>query len=978
MNSSELSFTYLLQETQKFPKSEREQLFLKTFPDTPFRYEQILSVISINEDHNVNPISFAQGCVSSAVEVADASSYVGKTFDNWVTTEVIATTGKSVILKAIPADNSYLQEVAIKIATPIFGQVTQNSHLKKQAHLMEVLKHKNLTELKGAGTACGVDYLAMEYLTGQDIVEHCRANSLPLLERLKLFKQVCECIGNMHNYEVIHSDIKPANILMNGSTAKVLDFDLSNVLDEQVHSGFDYANIDGQTKEYASPEQLVSGTATKKSDIFSLGKVLFEMLTGNKLLNSQHNESYNAIYALFGKKRYVKEVCSIIDKASQIIPQHRYDTIDSLIDDVNRVFSSKVVKAYNGNFLLPYRAYKKICYNAGISLAAAVIVPALFFTTLNAYQENNTSDYNISAIASIVDPRTSNGRSAFDILATNVYNKSWILSSKRFSQLQEFGDAYYGMGDFEKAVKFFSKAQSIYTDKYCLEYITVTSKLALAKYTLGDIDEALAELQDYRGLIFSGEVLSEPAHVSMLFAMIEINSQVKYLDWLGEAYDVRGVFGKIDVSGLGTDQEKLINQANMLFFEGIEIYYDLPHGDIASSSVLHSESEYQTVTIPALLIAKEKLERALSLLTTNGIKTHRIPLIYLWLGRLHSELRNPDTAIELSQKGVHLTKTVFGLKHPRVVDALLKQYATLRFIAPKQSYNVIKNAVSISNSFKKNRYTLYVYPILFEASLALGDLNFAREAFKEAIRVAKSQEVPLSEIDLRAITSMSETYIDFLFKHSFDEDIIPLLDSKYALGGDTDSLLPLHEEMSNFVRAKQNENHGDISRKIHQDFEEELASYREGEQYIDFRFVGIRYADLCASVPDCDPVSILDKTAEFEQWTKSEELSSFDKLIYQLRKANDYIAVKRYAEANLAIEDVRLILEFVTVANKNNVYIAIFNEIKIKYLIHTKEYAEAKLLIDSSILIASLHFHPSTRIYRSLQSLKAEIEQMSI
>lgn len=981
MDSSELSFTHLLKEAQAFPEKDREQMFLERFPGEEAKYALIKKIIDVCD--NSSPLDLAKQAITNAVDEVSSDEFIGKVFDNWLVSDVIAITNKSIILKAKPADKSYDQLVAIKIASPMFRSISSQTHIKKQAHLMEVLKHPNLIELKGAGSSSGVDYLAMEYLSGLNIVQHCQNNALSLKQILSLFKQVCSCVSNMHSYSVIHSDIKPDNILMNSQDiVKILDFDLSNVQNEQINSTYDYDNVDGQTKEYASPEQLVSGVATKQSDVFALGKVLYEMLTGQKYTLNNSLDNKEEMLKKHGSSNFVLEALSIITKACKIVPQERYMSVDELLIDVQHVFSSSVVKAHKPKYLFCYRIFKKLKFNLKIALALFIMSLAIFFSLIGIFVEQGFSTNSINALTSSVDPRRLDSKNAFDTLANDVYHQTWVFKDSQFKQLIDFGEAYYGSGNIEQSIKFFSKAKSLYTDKMSSEYITVTSKLALAKYTLGYIQDALDDLDEYRSVIFNGKKLEDPALIEMLFTIIEVNSQVRYLQWLeDEEYSTNETLKFVDLSQFTEEEKKENANANLLYFNSIDIYYNLEHGDSSSSSVLHSESEYQDITKPELLRAKSLMERALKIINTNELSSHRKPLIYLWLGRLNSELRNDELAISYADDGVKLTKLLFGLEHPRVTGALLKQYAAIRNVDPVQAYNAVKNAVSIANNYQKNQYTIFTHLILLEAALNHGDLKYARIAFTNALDNAKyqSDNDDLSFIDLDAITSMMMSFKEFVFHHSLEQDFVPYLkeNSKYmkVLKNNREEVISDFDILELFLeRLALASNTNEISKDLYKYFNSKLELARTNAVVYDFRFEGMNLADLCSKLAACDTGELLALIAPYEAWTAQEDKRSFDKLLYNIRKANHFIYLGKYVEANKSVEEVRLILDYVFTFNPTNAYIALFNEIKIKYYIKVGDFKAAKQLINDAFYISSLHFPKSARIYKSLEDLKTLLE----
>jgi tetratricopeptide (TPR) repeat protein len=978
VNNSNLSLSFLIEQAESYPAEDREQLFLENFPECAAKYKIIEGIINTNNVSSVSVFTVTEKAAEEAISGIQAQDYIGKIFDNWIIVDVIASTNKNIILKASPADESYDQIVAIKIPSPLFKTLAHDSHIKKQAHLMEVLKHPNLIEVKGAGTACDVDYVAMEYLSGLNIVEHCRSKNLSTKAIVDLFIDICACVENMHKYSVIHSDLKPDNIILNSSgIVKVFDFDLSDVKDEKVHTGYDYNNVGGNTEKYASPEQLISGEATTISDVFSLGQILFEMLSGEVFDLQKRINRFGPVVQAQGKNNHVFEICSVINKACEISPSERYKSVNCLIDDLNDIYSSSVPDAHKVNLRYLYRLTKKMKFYPRMSFAMTLTSCFMVFAFFLFTSEYKNSESNAKALVSAMDPRKIDGKTAFDTLADKTFNANWVFDSSQYRQLMDFGDAYYGSGQLEKAIKFFTKAKAIYPDKESPERINATSKLALSYYTQGELYESIQQIDEYKPLLFNDKPMTMPHVISLFFSAVEVNSQMRHLNWLEDGeFTVYEIMKKISLNSYTQKDEKLTAQMNLIYFKAVDIYFTIYNGDFASSSVFQSEEVFQTKTKPLLEKSKQNLVMALDILQENAIVSHREPLIYLWLGRLESELGNITKARKYTERGVKLTMKYFGFDHPRVIDALLKEFATIRFISPEKGLNSVKTALGIAKNYEKINNQFLIYKTLIDTALSHGDIVYARKTLLELIDLAKEKEKSfgLTFSDLDSLTTSLSTFTDYNIINSYKKDVMNFVDDfyyfekKYATFNINNSMLPAVELIINLRDKKQDE----ILSFIRDQFRKALNDYKiknESDIY-DFRFTGQVFVDVCLQHKPCNAAEFIPDVERSFNWTKAEDKYSFDKLSLYLRLSNAYVELGLFDKARAKLAEVKPIFDYVVSFNPTSLHIASYNNLIIQMLVSEGKYAEAEKLIDKAFVIVAMHHSKESQLYKRLAHQK--------
>jgi len=204
---------------------------------------------------------------------------VGRRIGAYSIVEEIGHGGMGEVYRATRADGQFEKQVAIKVVRGGFDTKSVLERFRHERQILASLDHSNIARLLDGGTTEeGIPYLVMELIEGIPIDVYCDANNLNVNERLKLFLQVCAAVQYAHQRLVIHRDIKPGNILVTKEgVPKLLDFGIAKILDPAASSETTLAAP--MTPEYASPEQIRGEPITTASDVYSLGVVLYQLLT---------------------------------------------------------------------------------------------------------------------------------------------------------------------------------------------------------------------------------------------------------------------------------------------------------------------------------------------------------------------------------------------------------------------------------------------------------------------------------------------------------------------------------------------------------------------------------------------------------------------------------------------------------------------------------------------------------------------------
>ncbi|HET8550150.1 MAG TPA: serine/threonine-protein kinase [Bryobacteraceae bacterium] len=195
--------------------------------------------------------------------------------------------GMASVYLAERSDGAFRKQVAIKLVRPGTDTAEILDRFRREREILASLDHPNIARLIDGGTTeDGVPYFVMEFVDGQPIHRWCDERKLNVTRRLELFRHVCDAVQYAHQRLVVHRDLKPSNIFVtNDGTVKLLDFGIAKVIGDEHAGGRIEATrtaIRLMTPEYASPEQVNGQPVTTLTDVYSLGVVLYELLTGHR------------------------------------------------------------------------------------------------------------------------------------------------------------------------------------------------------------------------------------------------------------------------------------------------------------------------------------------------------------------------------------------------------------------------------------------------------------------------------------------------------------------------------------------------------------------------------------------------------------------------------------------------------------------------------------------------------------------------
>jgi serine/threonine-protein kinase len=411
--------------------------------------------------------------------------------------------GMGEVLLAERDDQQFRQQVAIKLVKRGVLSPTIQARLKAERQILATLDHPNIARLlDGGADTGGTPYIVMEYIEGEAIDVYCDRNRLSIDARIQLFRAVCSAVHCAHQNLIVHRDLKPSNILVTADgTPKLLDFGIAKIVDDRslLHTlAVTQMDMRVMTPEHASPEQVRGDVITTVSDVYCLGVLLFELLSGARpyaITSQRLSEIERAICDEEPKplptslanrdSKTIEQLCeqrsttlpklqralsgdlqNIVMTALRKEPERRYASVEQFSADLNRYLSGMPVTASIDSW--QYRGQKFVKrHRWGVAISSLAMFGVIAFAIVTVVQakriarEQARAEYVSSFLIDMfenADPSHSRGkdisvREMLDVSARSIEGQFKEQPEMRARLQETVGNVYAGLGLFDDAEK---------------------------------------------------------------------------------------------------------------------------------------------------------------------------------------------------------------------------------------------------------------------------------------------------------------------------------------------------------------------------------------------------------------------------------------------------------------------------------------------------------------------------------------------
>jgi eukaryotic-like serine/threonine-protein kinase len=518
--------------------------------------KDLLAADSVDAANNL--LTNALGAAIDATSRDRRKALVGRVLGNYRLVSVLGHGGTGTVYLAERADRQYSAQVAIKIVDSGSLHVDLGLRFRAERQILASLNHANIARLLDAGeTPEGQPFLVMEYVHGEPLDRFCDQRQLDLHARLRLFLEICNAVQYAHQNLVVHRDLKPANILVTVEGApKLLDFGIAKLLDSgEAAAVLALTRMNDRllTPEYASPEQILGRPVTTASDVYALGVVLYELLTGLRPYTVPASASQlelersicvtdpvrpsAAVRRFMGSpalgehadigvlaaargvtpeklaRRLSGDIDAIVMRALRKEPERRYASVEQFAADLRRYLAREPVGARQGNWIYYSQRFARR-HAFGVSAGAAFFVFVIAFGVAmsiqtqriaaerdRATQENaiaeRVSEFMLS-IFGASDPFESHGkvvtaRQLLDQAGRNIRGDVSQPPEVRARLLEAIGRAYNRQNEYALAVSFLEQGLHIRNqmeEPDGAQIASMMSELSNAQRLLGDLPAA--------------------------------------------------------------------------------------------------------------------------------------------------------------------------------------------------------------------------------------------------------------------------------------------------------------------------------------------------------------------------------------------------------------------------------------------------------------------------------------------------------
>src|SRR5262245_9702361 len=611
--------------------------------------------------------------------------------------------GMGDVYEAERDDEQFRQQVAIKIIKRGMDTDFVRDRFLRERRILASLDHPHIARLfDGGATADGSPYFVMEFVAGEPITAYCRGHQLSVNEKLKLFRKVCSAVQHAHQRLVIHRDLKPSNILITqpadlkadgkDGEPKLLDFGIAKLLSPDVSEASTRTEtaLRMMTPEYASPEQARGQAVATTTDVYSLGVVLYELLTERRphefrtyapaeieraICETVIEEPSKVVGQMTGAPtRLARQLAgdpdNIVMMAMRKEPERRYQSVEQFSEDIRRYLEGMPVVARKDTF--GYRAGKFVRrHKAGVVILAllAILAVAMAFQSVRVARERDRANQEVATAQAVTqslvemfevaDPGKARGntitaKKLLDQGAEKVVRELKDQPVVQAKLMDTIGGLYLSIGVYDRA-------QSLLEDALKLRRQTLGAENIDVAESLHHLGEVTYEKGDYA----RSETLFREA--------LQLRRRLLGTESLNTADTMAGLGRALIAQGKFADAEPLVSDA--LALRRRKLPHE--HKDIASS-LLHGMGRLLSEQGKFAEAAENYRESLAIHRKLYGAEHPATAASMNNLAMMLRELGDYQDAAALSREALEVRRKLLGPEHPDVTGNMVNLASLLQ------------------------------------------------------------------------------------------------------------------------------------------------------------------------------------------------------------------------------------------------------------------------------------------------------------
>lgn len=677
----------------------------------------------------------------------DAAEAIGSQIGPYEIVRLLGEGGQGRVYLARHRESEFHHRVALKILRPDLVTPAVRARFRQERSILSGIEHPNIARfLDGGSTDDGRLYFVMEAVIGQPIDAYCDRHHLSLDQRLDLFCQAAAAVQRVHHQEIIHRDIKASNILVtDDGVPKLLDFGIAKMLQSTHNPQITHARRPPMTPAAASPEQILGRPLTTATDVYSLGLLLYRLLTGRPAYDlttgGRHTweqkicDDDPPLPSSHGGAPLRGDLDAIMLQALNRAPEDRYTSVEGLIEDIRRYRAHLPVTAHSTAW--PYRVAKFIRRHrravTGVVASLVLLLATWTFFTLRVQTERDRALEIKSLLRTLLEEANPNANQGEGVQLETLVDQAALQLSELKSQpsvqaeMQTIlGSVLMALGRHDRARPLLLEALQTRRARHRRQHPEIVEVLQL----LGRLELEQGHFEDAFEYSSTGLAMAEDlglrrhATVADLHQdQVEIQLSKGDLDrghfHAGQALAIHqnlrnGLFPtpqealdemqSLDALAIVHFARKDYRRAEVVFRRGVHLMnrVDLPDHHVAATLLSNRAAALRRLDrwdeAEAALLEAIRIDRKLL-----GDKSLRLGIRLLGLGNLLRRRGRIEEAITTCEQALHMTLELRGEEHPNVarIRRCLEKAAAARSTEAQGQPQVLSAPVRINNLERK-------------------------------------------------------------------------------------------------------------------------------------------------------------------------------------------------------------------------------------------------------------------------------------